>query len=130
MPGDPQIRANIDGLMSAVNANDWAGLADWVDPEVEYTPVEENRCHRGADAFVEYFKQWYEVWEGAVAEAEEVRISPRGERAFVAIRFAARGRGSSVPIEGRVFQVVGLRNGRYHRVAEFSDRDAAWEAFQ
>jgi ketosteroid isomerase-like protein len=97
---------------------------------VAYTLVEENLRHRGADAFVEYFKHWYEVWEGARAEAEEVQISPGDERAFAAIRFAAGGKGSSVPIEGRVFQVVELRNGKYHSFAEFSDRDEAWAAFQ
>jgi ketosteroid isomerase-like protein len=127
---EQQIRANIAGLMSAVNARDWVGLVEWIDPEVVYMPVEESVCHRGADAFVEYFKHWYEVWEDATAESEEVQITSGGERAFVAIRFAARGRGSSVPIEGRVFQVVELRNGKYHRVAEFSDRDEAWAAFR
>jgi hypothetical protein len=48
MPGDERIRANIDGLMAAVNAKDWAALAEWIDPEVEYTPVEEGVCHRGS----------------------------------------------------------------------------------
>jgi ketosteroid isomerase-like protein len=94
---EQQIRANIAGLMSAVNARDWVGLVEWIDPEVVYMPVEESVCHRGADAFVEYFKHWYEVWEDATAESEEVQITSGGERAFVAIRFAARGRGSSVP---------------------------------
>jgi ketosteroid isomerase-like protein len=129
MAGDEEIRANIDGLMGAVNTQDWGGLVEWVDPEVEYTPVEESVCHRGADAFVEYFRHWYEAWEDAVAEADEVRVSPGGNRAFVAIRFAARGKASSVPIEGRVFQVVELREGKYYRVAEFSDREAAWSAY-
>jgi ketosteroid isomerase-like protein len=128
MPGHQQIRANIDGLMDAVNANDWAALAEWIDPEVEYTPVEEGVCHRGAEAFVEYFKHWYAVWENPFAEAEEVQVAADGDRAFVVVRFIGRGKGSSVPIEGRVFQVVQLRNGKYHRVAEFSDRDEAWAA--
>jgi ketosteroid isomerase-like protein len=130
MAGNEDIRANIDGLMAAVNTHDWGGLVEWVDPEVEYSPVEESICHRGADAFVQYFRRWYDVWDAAVAEAEEVRISSGGNRAFVVIRFAARGKGSSVPIDGRVFHVVELREGKYYRVAEFSDRDAAWSAYE
>jgi hypothetical protein len=58
------------------------------------------------------------------------RLVHYGTRAFVAIRFAARGKGSSVPIEGRVYQVAELRECKYYRIAEFSDRDAAWAAYE
>jgi ketosteroid isomerase-like protein len=116
-------------LIDAFNKRDWGAFSAELDPEVEYTPVEEHTTYHGREAFTEYAKRWLEVWETSFsAEAEEIKITPAGDRAFVALRFRGSGKGSGVEIDDRGFWDGKLRGGRLYRISEYNDRTEALEA--
>ncbi len=59
---------------------------------------------------------------------EEVETAPAEDRAFIALRFRGRGKGSGVEIDERGFWVYELRGGRLYRISEYNDRADALEA--
>jgi len=73
-------------------------------------------------------ERWLEAWDTFVGEAEEVESAPAEDRAFVALRFRGRGKGSGIEIEDRLFWVAEVRGGRLYRISEYSDRAEALEA--
>jgi ketosteroid isomerase-like protein len=116
-------------LVAAFNKRDWDAFSAELDPEVEYTPREEHTTYHGREAFTEYAKRWLEVWETSFsAEAEEIKITPAGDGAFVAQRFRGIGKGSGVEIEDRLFWAGELRGGRLYRISEYTKREEALEA--
>jgi ketosteroid isomerase-like protein len=116
-------------LAAAFTNRDWGAFSAELDPEVEYTPVEEDTTYHGPEGFAEYAKRFLEVWETSFsAEAEEVEIAPAGDRAFVALRFRGSGKGSGVEIDDRVFWDGELRGGRLYRISEYTKREEALKA--
>jgi ketosteroid isomerase-like protein len=115
-------------LAAAYNKRDWGAFSAELDPEVEYTPVEEHTTYHGREAFTEYAKRWLEVWETFSGEPEEIEIAPAGDRAFLALRFRGRGKGSGVEIDDRVYWDGELRGGRLYRISEYTKREEAREA--
>ena len=114
-------------LWAALSKRDWDAFSAELDPEMEYTPVEE-QVVRGPEAATRYAERWLEAWETFSAEVEEVESAPAADRAFVALRFRGRGNGSGVEIDERGFWVYELRGGRLYRISEYSDPDEALEA--
>ena len=121
--GDPVRR-----LWAALSKRDWDAFSAELDPELEYAPREEQVVYRGPEAVMEYVERWLEAWETFSAEVEEVERAPAADRAFVALRFRGRGKGSSVEIDERGFWAYELRGGRLRRISEFNDRAEALEA--
>ena len=124
-----EITGRVRELFEAFNRRDLDAVFAQLDPEVEYTPVEENVVYRGREAFTEYIARWLEAWDKCVIHPEEIEISPAEDRGFVAIRFSARGKGSEVEVDELGFWVVELRDGRMHRIKEYTRREEALEAF-
>src|SRR5919109_443581 len=118
-----EIEARVEATTAAVNRRDWDAAFAEVDPEIEYTPVEENVTYRGREAMTGYLERFFEVWDDHRLELEEIEVAPTEDRLFAAFRVSGQGKGSGVPVEGRGFQVIELRDGRPRRVAEFLDRD-------
>jgi ketosteroid isomerase-like protein len=125
-----KIKARVEAFVVAVNRRDWGAFLAEIDPEPEYTPIEENVTYRGREALTGYLERWFEVWDDAHLDLDEIQVAPTEDRLFAAFRFSGRGKGSEVAIEGPIFHVVELRDGRYHRVAEFSYRDEALAAYR
>ena len=115
-------------FFEAFNRRDWHAFYAELDPEVEYTPVEENVLYRGREAITEYFQHWFEEWDRFVVEPEEIEFTPAEDRGFVAFRCRGMGRASGVEIDDRLFWGADLRDGRLHRIREFTARDEALEA--
>jgi ketosteroid isomerase-like protein len=116
-------------LWAALNRRNWDAFSAELDPEIEYTPVEEQVVHRGPEAVIQYAERWLEAWETFSGEVEEVVSAPEEDRAFVALRFRGRGKGSGVEIDDRQnFWVAEVRGGRLYRISEYSDRAEALEA--
>ena len=121
----------VDGvrrLFAAFNKRDWGALSAELDPEVEYTPVEEHTTRHGREAFTEYLKGWLEAWETFLGEPEEIEITRAGDHAFIAIRCQGSGKGSGVEIDDRLYWDGELRDGRLYRISEYTDRQEALEA--
>ncbi len=115
-------------LFAAFNKRDWAAFTAELDPEVEYTPVEENIVYRGPEAVARYAERWLEDWDTFSAEAEEVESTPAQDGALIAVRFGGIGKGSGVEIYDRFFWVYELRGGRLYRISEYTDRVQALAA--
>jgi ketosteroid isomerase-like protein len=115
-------------LWAALTKRDWDAFSAELDPEIEYTPVEEQVVYRGPEAATRYAERWLEAWETFSAEVEEVESAPAADRAFVALRFRGRGTGGGVEIDERGYWVCELRGGRLYSISEYNDRDEALKA--
>ena len=115
-------------LFAAFNKRDWGAFSAELDPEVEYAPVEEDAVYRGPEAFLQYVERWLEAWDTFLGEAEEIESTPAEDRAFIALRFRGRGKGSGAEFDDRIFWVGELRGGRLYRISEYTDRAEALEA--
>jgi ketosteroid isomerase-like protein len=115
-------------LLAAFSKRDWDAFSVELDPEMEYSPVEEQVVFRGPEAATRYAERWLEPWETFSAEVEEVQSAPAADRAFVALRFRGRGTGSGVEIDELGYWVCELRDGRLYRISEHNDRAEALEA--
>jgi ketosteroid isomerase-like protein len=117
-------------LFAALNKRDWGAFSAELDPEVEYAPVEEHAVYRGPEACIQYVERWLEAWDTFLVEAEEIESTPAEDRAFIAMRFRGRGKGSGAEFDQRSFWVGELRGGRLYRISEYeySDRAEALEA--
>ncbi len=121
----------VDGvrrLFAAFNKRDWGAFSAELDPEVEYTPVEEHTTRHGREAITEYVKGWLEAWETFSGEPEEIEITSAEDHVFIAMRFRGSGKESGVEIDDPMFWVSELRDGRLYRISEYTDRQEALEA--
>ena len=114
-------------LFAAFNKREWGAFPAELDPELEYTPVEENILYRGPEAFVQYLKRWLEGWDTFSAEAEEVESTP-AHGVLIAVRLGGIGKGSGAEVYDRFFWACEQRGGRLHRIREYTDRAQALEA--
>jgi ketosteroid isomerase-like protein len=115
-------------LWAALSKRDWDAFSAELDPEMEYTPREEHAVYRGPEAVIQYAERWLEAWETFLGEVEEAESAAAEDRAFIALRFRGRGKGSGVKLEDRLFWVAEVRGGRLYRISEYSDRAEALEA--
>ena len=115
-------------LWAALGKRDWDAFSAELDPEIEYTPREEQVVYRGPEDVMRYVERWLEAWQAFSGEVEEVVSAPAEDRAFVVLRLRVQGKGSSVEINEPAFWAYELRGGRLYRISEFNDRDEALEA--
>ena len=66
-----EIEAQVEATTAAVNRGDWNAFFAEVDPEIEYTPVEENVTYRGREAMTGYLDRFFEVWDDHRMELED-----------------------------------------------------------
>jgi hypothetical protein len=124
------IRARAEAFYAAYNRRDWDAWLAAADPEMDWNPVEEGGSFSGRESLVTLAENWLSAWESWEWEPEEMLIAPSGEEMFVAARCSGRNKGSDVLVEGYLFHVARLRDGRFWRVREFTERDEALVAFR
>jgi ketosteroid isomerase-like protein len=95
------------------------------DPDVEYSPVEEEPLH-GVDAIRENFRRWRDAWQELEVAVEEVVDA--GDRVLLTAHYRGRGRASGVEIDTRFYSVYTLRGGKVVREDEYGKRAEALEA--
>ena len=115
-------------LWAALSKRDWDAFSAELDPEMEYTPLEEHVVYRGPEAVIQYAERWLEAWETFLGEVEEVESAPAEDRAFIALRFRGKGKGAESRSTTAGFWVAEVRGGRLYRISEYSDRAEALEA--
>jgi len=123
-----ELGESVRRLLAAYNTRDWDAFSAELDPEVEYTPVEESIVYRGPEAVIRYVERWLEAWDTFSGEAEEIENTPAKGGVFIALRFRGMGKGSGVEIDDRIFWAGELRGGRFYRFSEYTDRAEALEA--
>jgi ketosteroid isomerase-like protein len=102
---------------------DRADAEEIFDPSVVINPTEEGPSY-GLDAIRDNFEHWKGAWEELEVTVEE--LIDAGDRVFVTAHHRGRGRGSGV--QGRLYTVYTLRDGKVLRTDEYADRAEALEA--
>ena len=117
-------------IVEGVNSRDVAVLQAASDPDIEYTSrftAIEGRTYRGHAGWSDYLADLAPAWVDFKLTIEEfVAIEP--EKVVALLRVNARARGSSVPIEQRVYSGWQLRAGKVLRGATHPSREEALEA--
>ncbi len=127
---EPEIVARVERFYAAYNRRDWDAWFAEVDPEIEWDPVEEGEVYSGREVLIGVAENWLSTFEHFEWAPEEIELSDAQGVMFVAARSVAKSKGSRAPIEGHFFHVALLREGRFWRVREFTDRDEAVAAFR
>ena len=114
----------------AWSRRDVEALIAVVDPDAEARPILGANIgvsvYHGHDGLRAWFKDLHQEWENF--ETHVVRIEKRGDRALLTLDIHARGRASGIVIEGEMYHLVEIRDGRILRLEAFRDRDAAVKA--
>lgn len=100
-----------------------------LDDRVEYVNpagAVEPGTRRGLAEFAQAVEKTFESWE--VWDARPERMSVRGERVAVLVRYHARGRGSGIEIDGEESALWTVRDGRAVRYEWFQRPTDAFEA--
>jgi len=111
MPDHQQeITARIEAVLAARNQGDWDALFAEIDPDAEWEPIAENVTYRGREAITEYFAHW--------------------DVALLAARYAGRGKGSAVDVDGSFYTVWELREGKVLSCREYTQESEAQAEFE
>lgn len=97
----------------------------YADPAIVWNPAEEAAA-QGHDAVRASLVRWKGEWDDYEMLPEE--FQPTGDRVVVAVSFRARGRASGIEVDGRLYDVYTLRDGKIVRMDQFTQRSEALEA--
>ena len=111
--------------LDAYSRGDYDRVGGFHDPHIVVVTLEDGVVYGNDDVLANY-ERWNEAWEGAETTVEEV--IGQGDRVFLAARFQARGQGSGVEIDTRLYEVFTLRDGKVLRIDEYEHRAEALEA--
>jgi ketosteroid isomerase-like protein/GNAT superfamily N-acetyltransferase len=112
-------------LFETYRRGDYADAVACLAPDVVYEVGQELPA-TGPDAVVEMWKRWDSTWEDLETVPEE--FVEAGNQVVVTVRYSARGRGSGIKYEERLFDVYTLRDGRCVHKVEFRERSDALKA--
>jgi ketosteroid isomerase-like protein len=97
----------------------------YVDPGIVWNPVEESAA-QGHDAVRASTARWKSEWDDYELIPEE--FADAGDRVVATVRFRARGRGSGIEVDARLYDVFTLRDGKIVRMDQFTEQSEALEA--
>jgi ketosteroid isomerase-like protein len=97
----------------------------YVDPDIVWNPVEESPA-QGHDAVRASTARWKSEWDDYELTPEE--FADAGDHVVATVRFRARGRGSGIEVDARLYDVFTLRQGKIVRMDQFTERSEALEA--
>jgi ketosteroid isomerase-like protein len=95
------------------------------DPDIVWNPVEESSA-QGHDAVRASTARWKSEWDDYELIPEE--FADIGDRVVVTVRFRARGRGSGIEVDARLYDLFTLRDGKIVRMDQFAEQSEALEA--
>lgn len=125
-----ELTARTRALYAAFSARDWDAFFALADPEVEWTPLDENASYRGRAAVSGHFERRLADWIEFRLELERVEVSADEDRVCVVARYEGHVRGSEKLTGGALFTVIELRAGRFWRGEEYPTGVLAGEAFR
>ena len=107
--------------------NDLDTFRELTHPEIEWAPVEENHTpSHGIEGAVRIRNGWLEAWDMYRLEVEE--ILDAGDDVLVSGVAVARGKGSGVKVELRLYFHAKVSDGKVVYVYEYQDRAEALKA--
>jgi ketosteroid isomerase-like protein len=112
-------------LFESYRRGDYAQAAACLAPDVVYEVGQELPARGRAEV-----RAMWERWDGTWDELETVpeEFTDAGDQVLVTVYYSARGRGSGIAYEERLFDVYTFSDGQCVRKREFRERSAAVEA--
>jgi ketosteroid isomerase-like protein len=120
---------NMDFMRQAFEAfeeGDVRALARFLHPDVQWKAVEDPVPRRGFDGVLASLAAWFEVWEEAHVDLEE--LEDAGASVIAVVNMRGRHAGSRSEVSERFFQVWTMRDGRITSFHEYKTRHEALEA--
>jgi ketosteroid isomerase-like protein len=118
-------RENVEIVRRFLVVDDLDEALKYADPGIVWNPVEES-WSQGHDAVRASTARWKSEWDDYELIPEE--FADMNDRVVVTVRFRARGRGSGVEIDARLYDVFTLRDGKIVRMDQFAEQSEALEA--
>jgi uncharacterized protein len=112
-------------LFETYRRGDYAAAAACLAPGVVYEIGQEVPAF-GPDEVRDMWERWDSAWDEMETVPEE--FIDAGDNVVVTVHYSARGRGSKIEYDERLFDVYTVRDGRCVRKLEFRDRSEALEA--
>jgi ketosteroid isomerase-like protein len=116
---------NVEIVRRFLVVDDLDEALKYADPAIVWNPVEESWA-QGHDAVRASTARWKGEWDDYELIPEE--FADVNDRVVVTVRFRARGRGSGVQVDARLYDVFTLRDGKIVRMDQFAERSEALEA--
>jgi ketosteroid isomerase-like protein len=124
-----RIRQGFGLLRQAAATGDWEPFLETIHPEIEWFPHDlfpEQEVVHGRDGVRARFKLMWQDFEQIEFEPEEI-IDAGDDTFIVRLYISARGKGSEVEVENRVYQVMRYRADMLVRLNWYSTREEALE---
>jgi ketosteroid isomerase-like protein len=118
-------RENVEIVRRFLVLDDLDEALEYADPDIVWNPVEESSA-QGHDAVRASTTRWKSEWDDYELIPEE--FADLNDRVVVTVRFRARGRGSGVEVDARLYDVFTLRDGKIVRIDQFAERFEALDA--
>ena len=97
----------------------------YADPDIVWNPIEEE-ASRGHDEVRASMARWMAEWDEYEQVVEE--LVDLGDCVFGTFYLRARGRGTGIEIDGRLYSVYTVRDGKVARMDEYATRAEALDA--
>src|SRR2546430_17712226 len=113
-------------FVDSFNRLDLEAVVDELDPEVElheWPTAPGARTYHGSDGVRQALDSWFESWEWMQVEIDD--LIEVGDRVLLTLNQRARGRGSTIEIEAKAFNVFTLKDGKVTLMQLFNDRGPA-----
>jgi ketosteroid isomerase-like protein len=124
--------ATVRAAYQASNRRDLGGLVARMHEDAEIKPVLganfAANVYLGHDGVAQWQDDLRAEWDSFHASVEEV--IDRGDRLLCVVRISARGRASGAFIDGELFDLWTVREGRLAGLEGFTDRSAAVRALE
>jgi ketosteroid isomerase-like protein len=117
-------RQNVEIVRSFL-IDDFDEALRYADPDIVWNPVEESSA-QGHDAVRASTARWKSEWDDYELIPEE--FADAGDHVVVTVRFRARGRGSGIEVDARLYDVFTLRDRKIVRMDQFTEQSEALEA--
>jgi ketosteroid isomerase-like protein len=111
------------------NRGDYDAAMGALDPEIElheWPTGPGAQAYSGHDGVRQALDNWFEAWEWMQVEIED--IVEAGDHFLVTMHQRAKGKGSSVEVEIKSFNVYTFRDDKIIRIELFTERDPALAA--
>jgi ketosteroid isomerase-like protein len=114
----------------AFNRRDFDTMLDSLDPEVElheWPTAPGAETYRGPEGALRAIDKWFDVWEWMRVEIEDI-VEAGNDRVLVTLHQRAKGKGSTIEVEIKSFNVYTFRDGRLFRIELFTELEPALES--
>jgi uncharacterized protein len=112
-------------LFDSYRRGDYTGASACLAADVVYEVGQELPA-RGREAVRAMWERWDSTWDELETVPEE--FVDAGSQVLVTVHYSARGRGSGIKYEERLFDLYTFRDGQCVRKQEFRERSEALDA--